>query len=160
MRSKFLYAASALVIASSLALPAGVVLGHPGFGAGGSHPGSHRMAGLERLELSDAQRDAIQTIVSEERASLSQHRHATKDNLRDLRTISPEDPDYFAAVEEAAALSAELARERVLQMGRMRYRIYTEAGLSEAQKQQFDSARERRRGRVSESDRPHADAGI
>ncbi len=159
MRAKYLYAASAVVLAMSLALPAGVVLGHPGFGASVPAPGMQRMTKLDRLDLSDAQRDTIRAIVTEERASLSKQRRAMHDDLRQLRALSPDDPGYFAAVEQAAALSADLARERVLQTGRMRYRIYTEAGLSEAQKQQLDSARGQRRERLSESDIADFDQG-
>ncbi len=160
MRGKFLYAASAVVLASSLALPAGVVLGHPDFGAGAPVHGMHRMEKLDRLDLTDAQRDTIRDILTAERASLSKQRRATHDDLRALRAMAPDDPDYFAAVEEAAAQSAEMARERVLQMGRVRYRIYTEAGLSEAQKQQLDSAREHRRERLTERAGSDADQDL
>jgi len=160
MRGNFLYAASAVVLASSLALPAGLVLGHPGFGAGAPVHGMYRMEKLDRLDLSDAQRDTIRAIVTAERAGLSKQRRATHDDLRELRAMSPDDPDYFAAVEEAAARSAEMARERVLQMGRIRYRIYTEAGLSEAQKQQLDSAHDYRRERLTEGGGPDSDQDI
>ena len=154
MRNSIFHGTMAAVVMAGVLLAPAVILAHPGHGEG---PGAdmrrlNRVAMLADVEFTEAQRQAIRAIFKEERASLKQQREVMRRQMRQLRAKSPEDPDYLEAVEEAANHSAEIARATVRNMGRIRYRIFTEVGLSDAQKLQLDSARDRLFGSMPESE--------
>ncbi len=137
----------ATILAVSLILPWSGVVAHPGFPALPDGRESRRMcreALLDELDLSEVQRDAVWAIVSEERASLGERQRRAREQMRRLRALSPDDPDFLSAVEDAAAAAAAIAREAVRHTGRIRLRIYTETNLTEAQKRHLDVARNRR----------------
>lgn len=143
-------AASLLLAGSTLAL-AGP--DHPGHGQRGPgfDPGRELSRAVQRLDLSDAQQEAIRSLFEANREDLIANREASREVREEIAALMQEDSLDQDTLAELAEREGELTEERVLLGGTLAAEVLAE--LDDTQREELAAMRaereERRRDRFS-----------
>ncbi len=131
--------AAAAIGASSLAIAAG--------GMGHEWQGHHGMAmhELDKLNLTDAQRDQIKQIAKQNFEQLKPQMDALRQQRQTFESTDPTASGYQTAANNLAQAEADAARARVLQRAAVRAQIYNI--LTPAQRTQLASLRAQQEAR-------------
>ena len=145
-------AATLLLAGSTLTLAGPGHADHGGKGPGaGFEPGRELSHAVRRLDLTDAQEDAIRSLFEANREDLLANREASRELREELAALMREDTLDQDALAELAAREGELAEERVLLGGTLASEVLAE--LDDAQRDELAAMRaereERRRARFS-----------
>ncbi|HET6906384.1 MAG TPA: Spy/CpxP family protein refolding chaperone [Rhodanobacteraceae bacterium] len=138
--------AAAAIGGSSLALAAaGGGMGH------GWHDGRHgmmAMRALNKLNLSDAQRDQIKQLAKQDFEQLKPRMQAVRQQRKAFGSMDPNSAGYQAAAGNLARAEADLASARVMQRAALRAQIYNV--LTPAQRSQLAAMRAQRQARMQQ----------
>jgi Spy/CpxP family protein refolding chaperone len=141
-----------LALASALAF-GGVAAAAPG---NAPHPhagwhrghGDHGMFALRKLDLTDAQKSSIRTIMKNSFASTKPQRQALFQQRKAFESLTPDQAGYQAAADSLAQAEANAAKARVEQQASVRAQIY--GVLTSAQKMKLASLKAEREQRMQE----------
>ena len=145
-------AATVLLACSTLAFAGPEHAGHGARGAyEGFDPGRQLAHAMERLDLSDDQRDEIRSLFEANRDDMIANREASLQLRQELDALLQEDSFDQDALAELAERMGELAEERVLLGGTLASNVLAE--LDKEQRAELaamrDDRQERRRARFS-----------
>lgn len=134
--------AAATIGGSTLALAAG---------GGGMEPGRHghhaatMMHALDKLNISDAQRDQIKQLAKQSFEQLKPQMQALRQQREAFEAMDPTAAGYQAAANNLADAEANLVHARVLQRASLRAQIYNL--LTPSQRSQLATMRAQRQAR-------------
>jgi Spy/CpxP family protein refolding chaperone len=140
--------ASALAFGGvTVAAPANARHQHAGWhhGHGGHH---HGMFALRKLDLTDAQKTSIRTIMKSSFASTKAQRQSLFQQRKAFESLTPDQAGYQAAADRLAQAEADATRARVEQRASVRAKIY--GVLTPAQKMKLASLKAEREQRKQE----------
>lgn len=151
-------AAATLLLAASTQVLAGPE--HARNGAKGPNagfdPGRELSHAVQRLDLTDAQQDAIRSIFEANREDMMANFEASRALRAEIEALLREDTLNTDALAELAEREGELAEERVLLGGTLASEVLAE--LDEDQRDELaalrDERQERRRARFSAREKP------
>ncbi len=145
-------AATVLLAGSTLALAGPEHAGHGGKGLNaGFDPGRELSQAVKRLDLSDAQQDAIRSLFEANREDMIANFEASRAVREELQGLLQQESLDQDALAELAEREGELAEERIMLGGNLASDVLAE--LDDAQREELaalrDERQERRRARFS-----------
>jgi Spy/CpxP family protein refolding chaperone len=143
-----------LALASALAFGGFAVAAAPGnaphahAGWHHGHGGHHGMFALRKLDLSDAQKSSIRTIMKNSFASSKAQRQSLFQQRKAFESLTPDQAGYQTAADSLAQAEADAAKARVEQRASVRAQVY--GVLTSAQKMKLASLKAEREQRMQE----------
>ncbi|MEM9056610.1 MAG: Spy/CpxP family protein refolding chaperone [Pseudomonadota bacterium] len=119
---------------------------HHGRRHGSDMPFSKRM--FKQLDLSPEQQDAVSDVMQAARTQMRELHEGKRDGQQRLMTISPDDPNYAAVVEEIAQDNAELAASTTRFAAQVQADVW--ALLTDAQKAKAQTLKAEMQARAAE----------
>lgn len=143
---------SSLILVSAMALTGvafaagagGAQRGHGDHGQSHGYHHGHQM-GLEKLDLTDAQRASVKDIVSKSRMQNKGQRDALRQQRDAFESMTPDDVGYLAAAGRLAEAEGNAARLRVQQKANLAAQVY--AVLTPTQKSKMATIRTQKQAR-------------
>ena len=136
-----------------LALASAMTLGTAAFAAGqdggprfgGHHGGGHGFMAMQKLNLTDAQKASIHTLVKNSFSQNKTQRDALRAQRQSFESMTPDQAGYQAAAAQLAQAEAAATQTRVQQQAQIKAQIY--ALLTTQQKAQWAAMKQEREQR-------------
>ena len=117
--------------------------GRPGFGGPRSMPGQMLLRMADELNLSIEQQDSLRGLIAEFEPSWESLSARARAGRAKMMGMTPDDPKYALATQEASQQAAAIAAEMVLLTSDFQARAY--ALLTEEQRQRLEELKSERR---------------